>query len=382
MTSSNNSGSNILGQVTNIEKWDQHFFGDDNDTVFEIILVGPHDLDTLVESSQAHTNPSFIPKAANYLEIQPLLDMGCLTMAKKIAGKPLEAIRADFAIPDLPRADDPATSSPPPTPPQPSATNHLFPPSGLFNPTPTDLRNASRRLLLHAVPLHSGRILPVELADAIASLAYRPLHVARRAEQRAYAANDFLRPPGPEASVAGLYLSTAPLPLPAVGTAVPRRVVFQTRATDQGWADAGGHGTFRDSHTWFEASIVRPVPMPVGEGGVAVEGAKLQEELGGTWETPGEARAALNGRGWDFVENDADDGGGVVWRVSMNMTACGGYRDYRVMWERGVETQVQDERAVGKGRGFLERLESGFVVLLWARGEVSLSVFRHICSGG
>ncbi|KAK0647803.1 hypothetical protein DIS24_g7381 [Lasiodiplodia hormozganensis] len=206
--------------------------------------------------------------------------MGCLTIAKKIAGKPLEAIRAEFAIPDLPLAADPAASSPPPTPPQPSAAANL-PPSDLFNPTPTDMRNAS--LLLHNVPLRSGRILPVELADAITSLAYRPLHAASRAEQRAYPANDFLRP-GPVASVAGLYLSTAPLWQPPVGRLVARRVVFQTRAADQGWADAGGHGTFYNSHTWFEASIVRPVTA--GEEGAAVQGAKLQAELGGTWETP------------------------------------------------------------------------------------------------
>lgn len=235
-------------------------------------------------------------------------------------------------------------------------------------------------LLLHAVPLRSGRILPVELADAIVSLAYRPLHAARRAAQRAYAANDFQRP-GSQPSVAGLYLSTAPLPLPAVGRLVAKRVVFQTRAADQSWANPGGHGTFRDSYTWFEASIVRPVP--VGEGGVAVEGAELQEVLDGTWERPGEVRAALKGRGWDFVENadgmNAD--GRVVWRVGSNMTACGGYRDYRVKWERGVETQVWDERVTGKGQGFLERLESGFVVLLWARAEVSLSLFCTICSG-
>lgn len=50
MTSNNKPGSNSLGQVTKIDEWDQQFFGDDNDTAFETMLVGPHDCHTLVKS--------------------------------------------------------------------------------------------------------------------------------------------------------------------------------------------------------------------------------------------------------------------------------------------------------------------------------------------
>ncbi|CAG8540843.1 11426_t:CDS:10 [Ambispora gerdemannii] len=59
---------------TDIEDWDQKFLNVEQDMLFEIIL------------------------AANYLDIKPLLDIGCKTVANMIKGKSPEEIRATFNI--------------------------------------------------------------------------------------------------------------------------------------------------------------------------------------------------------------------------------------------------------------------------------------------
>lgn len=104
------------------------------------------------------------------------------------------------------------------------------------------------------------RKLPPELALQIASLAgYNPWLAARRVLEREYHVSD-LENPADEYRITGLYLSTRPIPENG-RRIVPQRIVFQTRAADQGWADAGGYFDFHNSHTWFEASILRPYPL-------------------------------------------------------------------------------------------------------------------------
>jgi len=59
---------------TDIGEWDQKFMAVDQELLFEIIL------------------------AANYLDIKPLLDVGCKTVANMIKGKSPEEIRKTFNI--------------------------------------------------------------------------------------------------------------------------------------------------------------------------------------------------------------------------------------------------------------------------------------------
>ncbi|KAL0077288.1 E3 ubiquitin ligase complex SCF subunit sconC [Phycomyces blakesleeanus] len=61
---------------TDIEEWDQKYMEVDQETLFDIIL------------------------AANYLDIKPLLDVGCKTVANMIKGKSAEEIRKTFNIPN------------------------------------------------------------------------------------------------------------------------------------------------------------------------------------------------------------------------------------------------------------------------------------------
>jgi S-phase kinase-associated protein 1 len=59
---------------TDIDEWDQKYMQVDQEMLFEIIL------------------------AANYLDIKPLLDIGCKTVANMIKGKSPEEIRKTFNI--------------------------------------------------------------------------------------------------------------------------------------------------------------------------------------------------------------------------------------------------------------------------------------------
>ncbi|KAK6075765.1 Skp1 family protein [Seiridium cupressi] len=61
-------------KTTDIDEWDQKFMQVDQEMLFEIIL------------------------ASNYLDIKPLLDVGCKTVANMIKGKSPEEIRKTFNI--------------------------------------------------------------------------------------------------------------------------------------------------------------------------------------------------------------------------------------------------------------------------------------------
>ncbi|KAF8245131.1 E3 ubiquitin ligase SCF complex, Skp subunit [Wilcoxina mikolae CBS 423.85] len=72
--STNDDESDSRKRSTDIEEWDQKFMQVDQEMLFEIIL------------------------AANYLDIKPLLDVGCKTVANMIKGKSPEEIRKTFNI--------------------------------------------------------------------------------------------------------------------------------------------------------------------------------------------------------------------------------------------------------------------------------------------
>lgn len=66
--------SDARKKTTDIEEWDQKFMQVDQEMLFEVIL------------------------ASNYLDIKPLLDVGCKTVANMIKGKSPEEIRKTFNI--------------------------------------------------------------------------------------------------------------------------------------------------------------------------------------------------------------------------------------------------------------------------------------------
>lgn len=233
----------------------------------------------------------------------------------------------------------------------------------------------TRKLLAH-------QLLP-ELARPIASLSYNPWITTRRDDKKEYEAE-------PEVgfthdySVAAVYLFTEPIPT-GLKMITPKRIIFQVRAADQGWATFGGEGMFEDSCTWFEASILRPCDTHHNGAHTAPEGI-LQK----TWWDAPDARDDFKKHGWDFVEGEDEQ---LTWPV-VNLTESTEFSNYRVEWEKGVVpvdedavgtggeweggvipgVDVDDEYGVGDGEGFLELLGPGCIVVLWARAEVGFRV--------
>ncbi|KXJ94794.1 S-phase kinase-associated protein 1A [Microdochium bolleyi] len=72
--STNDEETDNRKKTTEIEEWDQKYMQVDQEMLFEIIL------------------------ASNYLDIKPLLDVGCKTVANMIKGKSPEEIRKTFNI--------------------------------------------------------------------------------------------------------------------------------------------------------------------------------------------------------------------------------------------------------------------------------------------
>ena len=269
-----------------------------------------------------------------------------------------------------------------------------------FNPTPADAIIA--RHLLHGLRIRQRLLsinLPWELALHIADLAdYNPRIASRRVASASFPAK-YHGPENPwsdEANhaVAGPYLVSPPLPIPpspspetSPETETETRgfkprirakwVAFQIKSADQGWATWGGEGTYENSHTWFEVSILRPrqVSGDVSNVGNVAHGAGHVGDMRIDLRVRDRASIAdyketMNDLGWDFVKNGNSEE--VGWLVHHNLTACREYKDYRVEWDLGATKKVdKGPPSVGDGVGFVAALRAGDPVVLWARAEVS-----------
>ncbi|KAG7087704.1 hypothetical protein E1B28_013651 [Marasmius oreades] len=170
-----------------------------------------------------------------------------------------------------------------------------------------------------------------------------------------------------EPSMAGLYM-TASVPHNRI-----RSVAFTMKSRDQAWADNGGHGTYHNSHTWFEASILQRV---VGHGQSDHDLVLPLEHPNGepvTFRSVYAARDYLRQHGWDFKFGDGDNLK-YTWKVHHNVTAMNEFREYNVRWVKGEKMLVVPEGegmgiGIGDGEGFVESLQPGNMVLLWARAE-------------
>lgn len=235
-----------------------------------------------------------------------------------------------------------------------------------FNPTHTDVVIVRR--LLQGLRLPSSKGLPLELALGVLALAnYYPRLQSRRTETIQYEANKFWNF-GPIPIIAGLYLTSPPLPEPVkrLGetTVRAKRITFQMRSGDQGWTSLEGEGTYENSYTWFDASILTPSNASKAPGSLKHESFDSYDRV---YRTPTEYEESLQELGWELVQHEGRDS----WKVHSNITAQSKSSDYRVDWVAGVSTEIKDPRAMGDGQGFLEKLAPGCIVALWARAGVS-----------
>ncbi|KAI1482883.1 hypothetical protein F4774DRAFT_253015 [Daldinia eschscholtzii] len=218
-----------------------------------------------------------------------------------------------------------------------------------FHPTLSDAEEV-RTILEHKVP--------PELAIQIVSLGYNPWLAKRRDHKGDYYA-DYTKPDAKHC-VASLYLTSECIPNDG-HRVVPQRIIFQTSAAYQGYITSDGKDGLLNSHTRFDASILRPLsPKVEGTG----QDVSLEEALSDTWWDPMSAGDALREKGWDFV---AAEDGRTAWRVCNNSEAVTEYQDYKVEWTRGVQTPTEDDEPLGRGEGFLELLKPGYIVVLWVR---------------
>ncbi|KAF9639590.1 hypothetical protein BFW01_g11396 [Lasiodiplodia theobromae] len=293
-----------------IDEWDQNFMRLDLDTLFEITVIrdmfGNHDM-PIGDEQQPESQPWNASRVFN-----PLLQLA--KSITTIGGREPRRHSSSATFPPLTPADLPASYT--------------------YRTTWPDFTFV--RALVYHFPLRSRRFFNAGIHLRVAALGCRPWVVARRSERRSYSVDgddDLVTSSSVgstsistssssnRSSVAGLYLSTEPLPSPSLDYGlwlpIPQRIVFQVRAVGQGWvrSDCGGSGgggsdTLDGRHAWFEASILKPV---IGFAGLATEGATLQDVMAGeTWETPVQVRGALARHGWEFVEREED--GGVVWK--------------------------------------------------------------------
>ncbi|KAL0563736.1 hypothetical protein V5O48_018328 [Marasmius crinis-equi] len=196
---------------------------------------------------------------------------------------------------------------------------------------------------------------------------YYARQVSLRHDRVEFQANRYYRDEASKyRTIAGLYLLTPSIPLEEASRV--KSVSFRLRSADQGWATFGGNGTYHNSRTWFEASILRPK----GRRDVGNHAADFRSDGKNlTFRTALEAREELARFGLLFKGRGKKD---VVWRVHHNITARSEFTEYDIEWTEGQVVESKEEEkgmgiGIGDGKGFVESLRKGDRVALWARAE-------------
>lgn len=169
-----------------------------------------------------------------------------------------------------------------------------------------------------------------------------------------------------------LCLLSPPVPATTTISSPVQWVRFRTVSNDQGWASTidSACGPYHSSWSWFEVSILRKHScqdlIPVGQLDSLDERAVRFSDLD-------VANKHFAKRGFEMVSRSL--GGDVsvwTWHVQNNRCAENEKKEHIVSWEVGVEEDEAELRfnKRGNGEGFLETLQVGDVVALWAVAQV------------
>ncbi|KAF1839554.1 hypothetical protein BDW02DRAFT_584816 [Decorospora gaudefroyi] len=217
----------------------------------------------------------------------------------------------------------------------------------------------------HARALLKALNLPTELVLSILDYAeYWPTYTFARHKPSVASAR------GNSASAATLCLD-APIynnPITAVAVAAGerakcKRIEFHVVSRDQGWTSENTQGTYSTS-SWLEVSILRPCNNNTQNRGTP-------PDLMNLWMScPRDYRP---GRGWELVkrpqrvEQGPQGGeGDCAWFLQGNRVVTGN-QDYRIVWsEFGRD---EGDEGAGSGEGFVQALQDGDRVLVWARAK-------------
>ena len=154
-------------------------------------------------------------------------------------------------------------------------------------------------------------------------------------------------------------------------TAKIKRIDFDITSRDQGWTSENTQGTFSTS-SWLEVSILRDASN--------INSLLPTPRLVNTWiSSPMDYHTNMVGRGWSLVKRpeSALQGpqggeGHFAWYLQGNRVMAG-TQDYHVSWDEGGLCEVDEgNEGAGSGEGFLDALEPGDRVLVWARAKVCL----------
>lgn len=143
-------------------------------------------------------------------------------------------------------------------------------------------------------------------------------------------------------------------------------VEFTIASGDQGWTSENTHGTFSTS-SWLEVSILRNAT-------VDIDSMHLMN-LSRPWtSSPLDFHNGVVDRGLLLVkrpesamQGPQDGEGDLAWYLQGNRVAAGN-NEYRVRWN---EEGCEGNEGAGTGEGFLQELQDGDRLLVWARAKVS-----------
>ncbi|KAJ3575024.1 hypothetical protein NP233_g1367 [Leucocoprinus birnbaumii] len=244
--------------------------------------------------------------------------------------------------------------------------------------------NQVRRILLTAG-------LPYELVDLVLNYAeYFARHTTKRVTHlRVQASSDPLN------NAKWMYMVSDPIiqVQREDGSVVPpniQDVKFRLRSSDQGWGGfSEGKNTYRNSYTWFEASILRestPGSSPTWLSSLLDSPVNYTFDLG----APGSSPSAVSSSSSDSTSLPVTEYAEYSellspyklrtkrWLVQMNAQASRHIRTHTVTWSRstsfntsgdgGLNEEEYDEKTgSGRGLGFVEALRAGDRIALVAR---------------
>jgi hypothetical protein len=243
-------------------------------------------------------------------------------------------------------------------------------------PSPADVLAVKRALLTR---------IPYELVDAVLALArywasdstHRDVALAVRASNE------------PLFNAKWIYMLSEPVPATRL-----QAVHFSIRSCDQGWGgfseyksapatlarmpDSPAPDRYRNSYTWFEASILRPAAASQQQPPWLFDALHQPISLYATSLAP-----APSPRGPIAELHSPYKNRNKRWLVQMNVQASRHIRRHDITWHANSPphtAEYDDKTGSGRGLGFVDSLRAGDRIALVARAlaSLSLSLYSHI----